>query len=414
MESKTETVQKKKENTSRTKVATNQGIYISAPRCKYYLDRVGLNKNVEDIIDELKTAGTVGGTTKQLSDLSQATQTAVSDAIKANTDKLLLKNTKDKERRDRAKTDKELAEKIRVEDEKALESSKRKAENAVKKAADKEKRRVDREEKARAEGKTLKPQPVPFHLSSEINLVRKNKVRISKNVSLVTAALTTDVIEELIQFGLGSGDLPKTLNLKSVLAPGVEKLKYFFLYGQSDAFKNAQTELVERERQREEVRKRAAEAAAKETDEEKQQRKERLKQEREERKTRKESAAKEPKAKKAAAPAEADKKPKNNKDFSHYVRQIFYKVINERTKDPQVNVQLSKDVKKFSSDIIVSILNNLVPLIHEKIVKSNVKTVNDEIVLDIMKILFIFNKIPFDPIRESIFRNIKLYETQDS
>lgn len=388
---------------SRMKTPLNQGVYISSSRTKFWIDNNGLNKDIEQAIEELRNGEPHEHETKgvkkmtglrPLVDMSPLTQKLVKQA---------LTQFDTREKAKTVKRDKDIKE-GKLDVKKEAEENKVKAAEKVKKDAE----RKDKGQPVRGPKKVS-----PF--SKEIECLSKMRIRFSKEAAPQVAGTICAAMHELMNFGMENvmKDGRKILKRRHILKAGVEQLSLSSLYCKLTNYRNAQ--LAEAKRTEDESKKReekkAAKALAADTKEVKVE-------------TKVETKA-EVKAEPVVAHEEDEEEDDGEGDdeedeydvrnFRHYIKQVCHNVMNHKILDEKKleydQIRVSREVREFGSELIIEFIRMLCPLLLGQIQSQKVKTVNEDVIKQTVSFMLMIVNVDHKLINANIELKLKDYRT---
>lgn len=341
-----------------TQKADRQGIFISVARVRKYLNEEGLNKSMCDAINELTAASVTQTPLDQLSDATQA---------------IVVLGQKE------------------VASRKDLETKRE------------EKRKLDGTASV-VKTETKEPVKPPLFHQESINAVRTLKTRFSSESYTLVASVICTAINELIDRGISalSAEKTKTLMPHHLLVEG-DTLTFADLYKRSKAYTSALNDEAKRQRdiewKKELAKKQRSKSAAFNGVEWK--------------KTEASPESTVPGMCQAVNTVKVVNGP-----FHTSAGNIFKHIISVRTQDVKgttkfSSYRISKDVKNFCSDIVVSMLDRLRRLIRGELDRSKAKTVSPDTIRSFLNVLFIldgFSSSDVSDMFDVLAQKMTLYE----
>lgn len=340
---------------SRLRANPNQGVQISPSRCHWWLATNGLNRAYELAIHELKNAEPheietpdakdatqkVKSMTKliPLEELSEDTRRQLDIATKEHLEFEASEKEKREKEQKEALTKPEVAERLKKRDEK-------RAQDQVEKDARLEERKQRDDYKERHQG--------PY--ANEIDLISKRKFRFSADVSLYVASYLCMGIHQLAEHGMAKclEAKRKMFKRKHVFEGGYDELTLSCIFKHLPEFKMAladdrAAELKKAEAKATPVVQTPVAAEAKEAEVE-----------------------------------EHDEEDEDDgRNFMHYAKQVCYDVMNKKVtegKAEYASIRVSKEVRQFFSDLIISAIKTLCHLVEGQLQVKVVSTVSEDIV----------------------------------
>lgn len=364
---------------SRCRTALHQGIYISPPRIKHCLDSNGINRSIEDAINELRDAEphevpVVDTKTGKPTGKTQTTTLVPFDRLSESTRALVKKarTTNDEREKENLKREKVKADKL-AEDIKAgrvdatkLDEERKAAETAAKLQQEE---RVVKDAARKALGHPVRGPKKVTKYSAEVELLSKMRIRFAKEGPTQVAASICAAVHELMEFGMANAlkQGRKILKRRHVLQAGYESLPLACLYRNLDVFKWALSD--ESARVAEEAKKK------------------------EEKKLKKKDDAAPDAALDAPPQVEEDDEEDDEEDernFGHYVKQVCHNIMNQKLenfkpqdkkdKHPYEDIRVSLEIREFGSDLIIDFIRRLCPLLKGQINSMNVKTISQGVI----------------------------------
>lgn len=401
---------------SRTKTPMGQGIYIPASRVKYCLDTIGLNKSIEDAINELREAEphtvkimreevneNTGKTRRVDTGKTQTTDLVPWDKLSESTRTMVghARTANDEREKKAAESERALAKRLaamsaderRVYDEKQVKSASAAEAATAAKVAERTARAAKLAEDIKAGRASAKKHPVrgekkTTKYSNEIELLSKLRVRFAKDASQQAAATLCALVHERVEFAMKNCKAQGFAIVKErhAITEGHDNLPFAPLIRNLPAYKAA----IDNEKARvvDEARKVEEKKAAK--------------------KAKKEAALEETTPAAPAAPAAPAVAPEEHEDdededeasFGHYVRQVCHNIMNEKLKTyvpekksdrhPYEDIRISLEFREWMSDIIVEFTRRFCPLLNGQIRAQGIKTISRDTIRETVNILLNF------------------------
>lgn len=383
---------KKTTKPSRLNTEMGQGIYIPPSRVKRFLDSLGLNKRIEDAINELREAEphdveevayvkneetgkmkkNVTGTHRTelvpLTKLSEETRKMIEEARAADQKREADQDKADAERK--AREAKMSAEELVVLERKRAETAAKEAAKAAERAAKKAKLDEDiKSGKVDPKRHPVRGQKKTTKYGNEIELLSKMRIRFSKDSSQQLASTICTAVHQYTRFAI-QNCLKHELAIVKVrhaIEKGHDQLPYSCFFRILSGYRKAQADedqrVIDEAKAKEE--KKAAKKAAKEAEK-----------------------AGEPVPAPVAAPVEpapTDDEDDDDASFGHYVRQVAHNVMNEelktwtpkgpKDKHAYETIRISAEFRDWMSSLVVEFINRFWPLLNGQIRTNGIKTV---------------------------------------
>ena len=410
---------------ARLRVNADQGIYISVPRVKSYLDEYGINADIETAIRELRTAephevlimdSTTGKpildpVTGRSSGKTYTTDLITYDKISDTTKALVAQAEALDQKRDEQFSKRDDEKKKRIAADLAAGRISQ-DELDAKAAADAEKVRQHTEELAirnaarKAQGKQVRGGPKKTTAyGDKIEFLSLMKTRFAKDAAPFVAAVADSAVQEFAEFGLANTlrDNRKIMKARHLIQSGYEQLQYSCFFRNLSSWKEAG--IVEAKRIADSEAKKEATKEAK-----------------------KEAKKKALAAALAATPAAAagaissppspvlapvpetkvEHKEADDEDdglsFKLYVRHVCYNVINQRVaswtdkklKNPYEDVMISKEAQDLLNALVIEFVGRLCPLLASQLRACKCKTVDCTVITQVTNVYLETNNIKSD------------------
>ena len=347
---------KKTNNPSRLKTAKDAGIYVKLTKVRRSLNEEGINKIYIDAINEIKRSDP---------ELTEGAELVPINKMSTSTQKII-----------------ELAK-----EHDALLRSK---EKNVKSTTKKIKRKNDKKR---------------TKYSDLIQQVSKLKYKFQNKCTRELSAYLCAAFHELLSHSMNNVicNKSKIIYIRHLLSPGYENLIYNSFYTKTSLWKNAlkenkkRLELEEQKRLDKKKNKNNPNAGGAFTGLSKKSKN----------KTKKANISHETKVSKESSSEETGK-------FEHYIKQICHNIMNimiQQDNHLYSSIRLSREVKEFCSDLIISFIERLCPLIKEQLNLMKIKTVKEYIIKTLIKqMLLIEGDVDIAACEVSIKDKIDAYE----
>lgn len=389
---------------SRCRTALHQGIYISPPRIKHCLDSNGINRHIEDAINELREAepheipvvdaktGKPTGKTQttvlvHFEKLSDATRALVKRARFCNDEREIENSKREKVKNER------LAEEIKAGrvDAKKLDEDRKTADAATKLQQEE---RVVKDAARKALGHPVRGPKKVTKYSGEVELLSKMRIRFAKEGPTQVAASICAAIHELMEFGMANAlkQGRKILKRRHVLQAGYEALPLVCLYRNLDVFKWA-----------------VADESARVVEDAKK---------KEEKKIKKKDAVDVPVVVVAEDESE-DELEDDERNFGHYVKQVCHNIMNQKLenfkpadkkeKHPYEDIRVSLEIREFGSDLIIDFIRRLCPLLKGQINSMNVKTISQGVIKQTVNFMLEYAGVDHELVNQQLDAKFEAY-----
>jgi hypothetical protein len=215
--------------------------------------------------------------------------------------------------------------------------------------------------------------------AKQIRLLSSKRIRLSKDAPSFIASVVCSMVHELVEFGMNNvlkADL-KIIKPQHVLSDGVCGLQFYPLYKNLPVFSDylkkeadrVVAELTKKDRKKDADR--VVAELAKTNGEDNQ------------------------------PPVDAEEEENDSPHaFDHYVKQICHNVMNKKSSDDikYSTIRISKHIRRFGSDLIVDFINMMCPLLKSQIKVIKVKTVNVDIIRQIVNLIFTIHNVDYSTI----------------
>jgi hypothetical protein len=388
---------------SRCRTPLHKGVYINPPRIKHCLDADGINRAIEDAINELRDAephevDIVDPKTGKKTGKTQTTQLVAFDKI-SETTRALVKRAKlqnEEREKENIKREKARAEKL-AEDIRAgrVDAKKLEEEHAatVEAEAKLQEERAAKDAARKAMGHPVRGPKKVTKYSNEIELISKMRIRFAKEGATQVAASICAALHELLEFGMENAlkQNRKILKRKHVLQPGFEQLPLACLYRNLDVFKNAQIEEAKRqeaENKKHEIRLKKKEDADQKED---------------------------PKTEEEDEDDLTEDDDDEERNFSHYVKQVCHNIMNQKIekdkkeKHPYEDIRISLEIREFGSQLITDFVKRLCPLLKGQINTMGVKTISQSVIRQTIQFQLEYSGVDPTPVNARIDAKVEEY-----